>query len=152
MELSKKFVMLTTELDRYNLGSSPREYFGYGHQHVFNQLMAADGATLLSTQQLPTMSSPSAYFAFLGIPMNAHPFMGKDIPKNTSFNKDEDFLFSPIYGIIAHGESCFVATQGIEFSAAVDPNSGNQKYVMKYNLFEAVIRPLYIMLVGKTLQ
>lgn len=152
MQLSQKFVALTTELDRYNLGSSPRDYYGYGNQHVFNQIAGADTTSLLSNQLLDGMAGISGYFPFLGVPMVSHAFFGQDINKTTSFNKDEDFKFAGVYGVIAHGESAFVAAQELQFTTSIIPQSGNQIYVVKYNLFEALIRPLYIMLVGKTLQ
>lgn len=40
-----------------------------------------------------------------------------------------------------HNEAIFLATQGMLTSGATDPDSGNQKYITKFNLFRGAVRP-----------
>ncbi len=69
-----------------------------------------------------------------------HLFFGQNIAKGTAFSKETDFDFSKVYGVIAHSEAAFLAVQGMVTTSATDPDSGNQKYVTKFNLFSKMIR------------
>ena len=90
--------------------------------------------------------------AGLGI-VKDHLFFGINIPKGTSFAGDTDFDFSKVYGLTAHKEAAFLAVQSLMTTGTIDPNSANQKYITKFNLFKGMVRDgLYRLYTTGTLQ
>lgn len=73
-----------------------------------------------------------------------HIFLNKKIDKGTSFSLDKDFDFTNVFGAIIYAEALFVATQGLISTSAIDPESGNQKYITKFQYFQEAVRPKLI--------
>lgn len=129
-------------LTRYNLGSNEAKYATFLMKKLTNRLLLAmpkggDSATQIGKD----LSGVDGVVNIAGLgAVKDHLFLGKDIPAGTAFSADKSFDFSQVAGATIHGEALFLATQGLLTTGAVDPDSGNQKYVTKFNYFSKAVR------------
>lgn len=135
-------INIARQLTQYDLGARKADFATFLHDAVISDLLIAmpkggNDATTLGREL--TGVEGTSVVAGLGL-VKDHLYFGKAIPKGTSFSEDKDFDFSKVFGLIAHQEAAFLAVQGLQTSAAIDPNSGNQKYIVKFNLFKGIVR------------
>lgn len=143
LQIADAKIDIAKQVTRYNIGSNPNDYSTFLFQKLTNRLLLAmpkggDSATQVG-RELSGMEGITR-IAGLGT-VKDHLFLGKKIDAGSAFSKDENFDFSKVAGATIHNEALFLATQGMQTVAASDPNSGNQKYITKFNLFRGPVRP-----------
>lgn len=143
LQVSDAKVDVARDITRYNIGSDESKYFTFMHKKLTNRLLLAmpkggDSATNIGQN----LSGVDGIINVAGLgAVKDHLFFGKNIAAGSAMSLDEAFDFSEVAGVILYGEALFIATQGMKTTGAIDPNSGNQKYISKFNLFRGAVRP-----------
>ena len=154
-QVARAKVEVARQLNKYDIGSNTHDYNTLLHQNITNDLLLAmpkGGNTATDVGRGLSGMDGTTSIAGLGI-VKDHLFFGINIPKGTSFAGDTDFDFSKVYGLTAHKEAAFLAVQSLMTTGTIDPNSANQKYITKFNLFKGMVRDgLYRLYTTGTLQ
>lgn len=143
LQIADAKIDVARNITRYNIGTDEAKYATFLFKKLTNRLLLAmpkggDSATQIGRE----LSGVDGITRIAGLgEVKDHLFFGKKIDAGTSFSKDETFDFTKVAGAIIHSEALFLATQGLKTTGAVDPDSGNQKYVSKFNLFRGAVRP-----------
>lgn len=143
LQVADAKIDVARQITRYNIGADEAKFFTFMHKKLTNRLLLAmpkggDSATRIGEN----LSGIDGITNVAGLgAVKDHLFFGKNIAAGSAMSLDEAFDFTEIAGVILHGEALFLATQGMKTSGAIDPNSGNQKYISKFNLFRGAVRP-----------
>jgi hypothetical protein len=148
--LTRKLISLTRRIDDTRIGEDPSKFACFLHNNAINDLLmempqGGDSSTAIG-RNLATQTGSSM---IAGILYKDHVYLGQDIPKDTSFDKETDFDFSNIYGAMVHTEAVFCAIQGLQTTATNAPYSGNQLYISKFSFAKGIVRPNLFALIVK---
>ena len=69
------------------------------------------------------------------------PMLNKSITAGSSFSKDKEFDFSKIYGFMFHNEAIAMPINLNTIMQTVDPNTGNPRFIAKFQYGIGIIRP-----------
>ena len=150
----RAFARKTVDLERYvddaHIGVNPDEFACFLHKHVIYDLqLAMPKGGNSATEIGKNLARMAGAYLIGGIIAKDHTFLGQKIKAGQSFDAENDYDFSNIYGLIVHNQALFVATNGLLTTASIGEKSGNQLYISKFSLGEGVVREQLFSLIVK---
>ena len=77
------------------------------------------------------------------------PMLNKNIAAGSSFSKDKAFDFSKVFGFMFHNEAIAMPINLNSIAQTVDPNTGNPRFIAKFQFGIGILRPKLIYIILK---